>query len=98
MVSDVDADGYPTLAKCGSAEWLKDFIGSADVARHSGEKNRMPAYSAEKLSDQELDLRVRDMTGDFQESQVSEYADRTADLIGKISGSQNATDTNLDSE
>lgn len=98
LVSDDDADGYPSLAQYGSASWLKDFIRHPDAGRHYGEKNRMPAYSEEKLSDHELDMLVRYMTGDFQATEVSEYSDRTADLIREISGSPNATDTNLDGE
>lgn len=80
-----DADGYPTLAKYGSAAWLKDFIRHPNAERHYGEKNRMPAYSPEKLSDHELEMLVRYMTGDFQATKVDEYADRMDDLIGGIS-------------
>lgn len=98
LVSKDDSDGYPSLAKYGSAAWLKDFIRHPDADRHYGEKNRMPAYSAEKLSDQELNMLVRYITGDFQATEVSEYSDRAADLISEISGSPNATDINSDGE
>lgn len=84
-ISDDDADGYPSLAKYGSAAWLKDFIRHPDAARHYGEKNRMPAYSPEKLSDHELDLLVRYLLGDFQATDVQEYADRSSELIEEIS-------------
>ncbi|MCH2200345.1 MAG: cytochrome b N-terminal domain-containing protein [Fuerstiella sp.] len=68
-----DTYGYPTLAKYGSASWLKDFIRNPDAERHYGAKNRMPAYSAEKLGDAELDLLVRWITHDYPESRVEDY-------------------------
>lgn len=75
--SDVEADGAPTLAKYGSQEWLRDFIRHPDAARHYGDRNRMPAYGPEKLSDRDLDLLVRWMTGDYPETQVPDYPDLT---------------------
>ena len=75
-VSDDEADGYPTLAGYGSAAWLKDFIRHPDAVRHYGEKNQMPAYSASKLTDRELDLLVRWMTHDYLPSEVADYPDR----------------------
>lgn len=71
--SDDDADGYPTLAKYGSAAWLKDFIRHPDAERHYGAKNQMPASTPEKLSDTDLDLLVRWMTGDYPASKVARY-------------------------
>lgn len=72
-LTDAEADGYPTMAKYGSATWLRDFIRNPGAARHYGEKNQMPAYAVEKLSDQELDLLVRWMTGDYLPSAVKDY-------------------------
>ncbi len=70
---DSAAGGYPTLAKYGSAAWLKDFIRHPDAARHYGAKNQMVVYSPEKLTDQDLDLLVRWMTRDYPPSSVHDY-------------------------
>lgn len=58
----------------------------------------MPVYSAEKLSDHELDMLVGYMTDDFQKTEISEYSNRSADLISEISGSAKATEINSDGE
>ncbi len=81
-VADDDADGYPTLAKYGSAVWLKDFIRNPGAVRHYGEKNQMPAYSPQQLRDDELDLLVRWMTHDYLPSEVHDYENRLAELSG----------------
>ena len=67
-----DADGYPDLAKYGSAEWLKDFIRNPGSDQHYGAKNRMPAY-ADKLTESELELLVKWMTGDYYPTSVADY-------------------------
>ncbi len=72
-IADEDADGYPSLAQYASQAWLKDFIRNPGAARHYGEKNRMQAYSPQQLSDEELDLLVRWMTGDYLPTTVAEY-------------------------
>ena len=77
---DSDASGYPTMAKYGSAAWLKDFIRHPDAARHYGAKNQMVAYSPEKLTDQDLDLLVRWMTRDYPASSVHDYENQMAVL------------------
>ena len=77
---DSDASGYPTMAKYGSAAWLKDFIRHPDAARHYGAKNQMVAYSPEKLTDQDLDLLVRWMTRDYPASSVHDYESQMAVL------------------
>ena len=64
-VSDDDADGYPTMAKYGSAQWLTDFIRNPGAARHYGAKNEMPAYPPQQLTDEDLNLLVRWLTGDY---------------------------------
>lgn len=72
--SDDEADGYPTMAKYASAAWLKDFIRNPGTARHYGDKNQMPAYAERKLSNEDLDLLVRWMTGNYLPSEVHDYA------------------------
>ncbi|MEQ9409754.1 MAG: cytochrome b N-terminal domain-containing protein [Fuerstiella sp.] len=79
-ISDDDADGYPTMAKYGSEAWLKDFIRHPDAARHYGEKNAMPAYSPQQLSDVDLDLLVRWLTHNHLPTDVPEYPDQSAQL------------------
>ena len=73
---DSTAGSYPTLAKYGSAAWLKDFIRHPDAARHYGAKNQMVSYSPEKLSEENLDLLVRWLTHDYTTSTVPDYADQ----------------------
>lgn len=73
QANDEAADGYPTLAKYGSAAWLRDFIRHPDAARHYGSKNRMPAYSPQHLSDSDLELLVQWMVGDYPETTVPDY-------------------------
>lgn len=77
---DSSAGSYPTLAKYGSAAWLKDFIRHPDAARHYGAKNRMVVYSPQKLTDQDLDLLVRWLTHDYPVSSVHDYGSQMATL------------------
>lgn len=94
--ADDDADGYPTLAGYGSATWLRDFIRHPDAERHYGEKNQMPASSPEKLSDEDLDLLVRWMTGEYPESSVTDYPDMLTTLqqqLGNSAPEQNDGDS-----
>ncbi len=79
-IPDDDADGYPTLAKYGSAAWLKDFIRNPGAARHYGDKNQMPALSPQQLRDDELDLLIRWMTHDYLPSDVHDYDNRLSEL------------------
>ena len=74
--SDEGASGYPTMAKYGSASGLKDFIRNPGAARHYGGKNQMTASTPEKLTDTDLDLLVRWMTGDHCGAKVAEYGSR----------------------
>jgi ubiquinol-cytochrome c reductase cytochrome b subunit len=73
VAADDEGDGYPTMAKYASEAWLRDFIRNPGAARHYGEKNEMPAYRVEKLSDQDLDLLIRWMTGNHLPSEVPDY-------------------------
>ncbi len=80
--TDEGASGYPTMAKYGSAAWLKDFIRNPAAARHYGAKNQMTASTPEKLTDQDLDLLVQWMTGDYSPSTVPDYANQL-DVVQK---------------
>lgn len=71
-IADDDVDGYPDLAKYGSAAWLKDFIGNPGSDQHYGAKNRMPAY-ADKMTSEELELLVRWLVGDYYPTKVEPY-------------------------
>lgn len=79
-------DGYPTLAKYGSAAWLKDFIRNPGAAWHYGEKNRMPAYPPEQMTDDELDLLVRWLTHNYLPTGVEDYPNRVTELPGGSNG------------
>ncbi|MEZ6129277.1 MAG: cytochrome b N-terminal domain-containing protein [Planctomycetaceae bacterium] len=79
-IADADTDGYPTMAEYASAAWLADFIRNPGSARHYGAKNQMPAYDAAKLPDEELDLLVRWMTGNYLPTDVDEYDSRKDEL------------------
>ena len=59
-----EGNGYPTLVNYASSEWLKSFISNPGADRHYGSKNKMPAYEG-KLTERELDLLVRWLTGDY---------------------------------
>lgn len=56
--------GYPNLTGYASQQWLKSFIRRPGADHNYGVKNRMPAF-ADKMTDRELDLLVRWMTGDY---------------------------------
>lgn len=83
--SDEGASGYPTMAKYGSAAWLKDFIRNPGAARHYGAKNQMTASTPEKLTDTDLDLLVRWMTGDHTASKVPDYPNQMEAVKAAIS-------------
>jgi len=82
-----DVNGYPSLAKYGSAAWLRDFIRNPGAARHYGDKNQMPASGPEKLSDTDLDLLVRWLTGDYPATNVHEYPSRLTELSQQVAES-----------
>ncbi|MCA9070972.1 MAG: c-type cytochrome, partial [Planctomycetaceae bacterium] len=56
--------GAPDLTGYGSAKWLRQFIDNPGADEFYGEKNQMPAYHG-KLSEHEMDMLVRWMTGDY---------------------------------
>jgi ubiquinol-cytochrome c reductase cytochrome b subunit len=73
--------GYPDLAEYGSAKWLKAFIRDPGSDQFYGSKNHMPSY-AEKMTDHELDILVRWMTGDYYETHVEDYPSRIDEVFG----------------
>ncbi len=83
---DSNASGYPTMAGYGSAAWLKDFIRHPDADRHYGSRNRMPAYGSDQLTDADLDLLVRWMTGDYSPTEVADYPNQLARLNAGLAG------------
>ena len=98
---DSAAGSYPTLAKYGSATWLKDFIRHPDAARHYGSKNQMVVYSRQKLSDTDLDLLVRWITHDYPTSTVHDYENQLQTLkaaLAASAGSKGVSDTTGDSK
>ena len=66
-----EGNGYPDLAEYLSPAWLRDFIAHPDDEQHYGERNHMPAY-ADVLTEQELDLLVRWLTGDYYREPVAD--------------------------
>ena len=97
-IPDDDVDGYPTMSEYGSQVWLKDFIRHPDAARHYGEKNRMPVFGADKLSDEELDLLVRWITGDYPQTSVPDYPDRMDELLAGMGASGDDASADADSD
>lgn len=73
-------DGYPSLAKYGSEAWLKDFIRNPGATWHYGEKNQMPAYPPEQITDEELDRLARWLTHNYLPTAVEDYPDRRSEL------------------
>jgi ubiquinol-cytochrome c reductase cytochrome b subunit len=59
----------PKLDGYGSSDWLKGFISNPGADRFYGEKNQMPAYEG-KLTEHELDMLVRWMTGDYAPTEL----------------------------
>lgn len=92
---DSTASGYPTMAGYGSAAWLKDFIRHPNADRHYGSRNRMPAYGPDQLTETDLDLLVRWMTGNYSPTTVADYPNQlealNAGLASRTAGA--VTDT-----
>lgn len=59
-----EGNGYPDLAGYLSAAWLREFIAHPDKEQFYGDRNHMPAY-ADLLTEEELDLLVRWLVGDY---------------------------------
>ena len=71
--------GSPDLAGYGSADWLKAFLKNPGSEQFYGAKNRMPSYAG-KLLENELDVLVRWMTGDYFATHVETYPSRANEL------------------
>jgi ubiquinol-cytochrome c reductase cytochrome b subunit len=52
------------LTGYGGAGWLRRFIADPGLPTNYGDHNHMPAFKT-RISDRELDLLVRWMTGDY---------------------------------
>ncbi len=90
---DSKANGYPTMAKYGSATWLKDFIRNPGAARHYGARNQMTASTPQKLSDTDLDLLIRWMTNDFDKSTVPDYPNQLDAVENSLTGGSPSADS-----
>ncbi len=55
----------PTLTNYGGERWLREFLSNAGHEKYYGSNNAMPAFGG-RLLDQELDLLVRWMVGDYE--------------------------------
>ena len=77
---ETDNGGYPELNEYGSAKWLKAFIRNAGSPQFYGDQNKMPEYPETKLSERELDLLVRWMTGDYADTEVEPYPSFGSDV------------------
>ena len=60
-------------------------IRNPGAARHYGAKNQMTASTPEKLTDTDLDLLVRWMTGDHTASKVPDYSNQMEAVKAAIS-------------
>lgn len=68
--NDYDYDVEPPkLDGYGSSDWLRSFILNPGASHNYGKKNQMPSYEG-KLSDHELDMLVRWMTGDYSPTEL----------------------------
>jgi ubiquinol-cytochrome c reductase cytochrome b subunit len=61
----------PLLTGYAGADWLKRFIPNPGAPTAYGEHNFMPSFDANRLSERELDLLVRWMTGDYYRSSAN---------------------------
>jgi ubiquinol-cytochrome c reductase cytochrome b subunit len=64
-LGDGAGPGYPTLTGYASADWLKRFLRQPGHADFYGDNNTMLAFDSLRLSDEELDLLVNWMTGNY---------------------------------
>ena len=62
----------PELNEYGSAAWLTAFITDPGTEQFYGGNNCMPAFGA-RLSDEQLDLLIRFMTGDFAATSIDNH-------------------------
>ena len=64
-LGDGAGPGYPTLTGYAGRDWLKSFLRAPGHADFYGDNNIMLAFDSQRLSDEELDLLVHWMTGDY---------------------------------
>ena len=64
-LGDGAGPGYPTLTGYAGRDWLKSFLRAPGHADFYGDNNIMLAFDSQRLSDEELDLLVNWMTGDY---------------------------------
>jgi ubiquinol-cytochrome c reductase cytochrome b subunit len=64
-LGDGAGPGYPKLTGYAGREWMKSFLRDPGHADFYGENNLMLAFDAKRLSDDELDLLVNWMTGQY---------------------------------
>jgi ubiquinol-cytochrome c reductase cytochrome b subunit len=57
--------GYPTLTGYAGRDWLKSFLRAPGHADFYGDNNIMLAFDSQRLSDEDLDLLVNWMTGNY---------------------------------
>jgi ubiquinol-cytochrome c reductase cytochrome b subunit len=74
-----DGFGYPDIADYGSKPWLTAFILDPGSDQFYGDDNKMQVFKG-KISDRELDLLVRWMTGDYYETEVEDYESKVKEL------------------
>ncbi len=68
-LGDGAGSGYPTLTGYAGSDWLKRFLRTPGHADFYGDNNVMLAFDTLRLSDDELDLLVKWMTGDYYHTQ-----------------------------
>lgn len=70
-LGDGAGPGYPTLTGYAGRDWLKAFLRAPGHADFYGDNNLMLAFDAQRLSDEELDLLVNWMTGDYYRAETA---------------------------
>ncbi len=85
FAEDTTADngGYPDIAEYGSAKWLKAFIRHPESTQFYGTKNQMPSF-ANKMSEQEMDMLVAWLTGNYFPTEVEDYENRASEVAKAI--------------
>lgn len=66
--------GYPKLTGYAGREWLTAFLRDPGHADFYGDKNVMLAFDDKRMSERELDLLVRWMTGDYYRPEATPTA------------------------
>ena len=74
-----DNSETPDLSEYGSGKWLKSFISDPGSPQFYGDKNKMLAFKG-KISDRDLDLLVRWMTGDYHREGTTRHESKVKEL------------------